>query len=734
MKCPRLLLVLGLLAGEAVAAGVANGGFEEGLEGWSGGATMALDETVAHGGARSVRLAVEDPIRDEVYVRQNVPVTGGALYEASCFARTEDVREAPGKMPSVGAGLIVEWADADGKWLTSGEYACGLWGTTNWTRVSCEHLEAPEGAFFAIVHLALRGTGTAWFDDVSLARRSVATEKTAPADGAVISNNCPRFEWRQFEVTRRYTLELSCDNAFPAEATLSFDAGGFVEFQLESPLAPGTWHWRVSSAGWQDATSFSFTQTAPQDADCLPPLVRTRARRVTDGNEPVAVLVGDGGTEPPKVALRVNNLLLPACCHGAGKAAGGRQGQRPAWEFAFAPPPGGWPPGLTECEIVAEDSAGNSAATPFWLLNTPIPANPVTIGPDGCYWQGGERIFPLGIYEVAPKYMAEVRAAGWDVVHQYAWEYSQDDDACRDYLDACWAADGLRAFIGFDRGVTTHDGIVQGSFAPVARRVGALAGHPGLFCWYLFDEPNKPEYFVTPDRLAGFADLVRALDPFHPVVMTTWGMSMNDYRRTWDTHWTQAYETPADVAKEIDKHRRLLENASPITLLVNCNDNKLGAMLEKGGEIGPGKFWRDIDHLRAAAFLGIAKECNGLFWWWFARDNCGPFYSAACSPEAWADLVRVVSELRAVLPLVTADGPVAAGTAEAGKDRVEWWRKNVGGRALFIAVNTADHPVSVTIPIPGDAPRALDLRRYEVLKEGFDETPTARSDNFASHP
>ena len=167
---------------------------------------------------------------------------------------------------------------------------------------------------------------------------------------------------------------------------------------------------------------------------------------------------------------------------------------------------------------------------------------------------------------------------------------------------------------------------------------------------------------------------------------------------------------------------------------MNCNDNKLGAMLEKGGEIGPGKFWRDIDHLRAAAFLGIAKECNGLFWWWFARDNCGPFYSAACSPEAWADLVRVVSELRAVLPLVTADGPVAAGTAEAGKDRVEWWRKNVGGRALFIAVNTADHPVSVTIPIPGDAPHALDLRRYEVLKEGFDETPTARSDNFASHP
>ena len=722
MKRLQLLVIVGLLASGAFAAGVLNGGFEEGLENWTGGATMSLDETAAHDGVCSVRLVVEDPMRDEVYVKQYVPVTGGTLYEASCFARTENVRKAPGKMPSVGAGLIVEWADADGIWLTSGEYACNLWGTTNWTQVSCKHLRAPDEAVFAIVYLALRGAGTAWFDDVSLSGRSVATEKIAPADGSTISNNCPRFEWRWLECIPRYTLELSCDPAFPAEATLSFDAGGRKAFQLERPLAPGTWHWRVSSPGRDDSTAWSFVQTVPQETDCLPPLVRTMARRVTAPDEPFTAAV----------AGEVSDIAFQAHAFGIVRGSPGQDTQQRF--FTFAPPSGGWPRGLTEGEIVAVDAVGNRAAMPFWLLNAPIPENAVAIGPDGCYWQGGERIFPLGIYEVAPKYMAEVRAAGWDVVHQYAWEYSQDDDACRSYLDACWAADGLRAFIGFDRGVTTHEGIVQGNLAHVARRVGALADHPGLFCWYLFDEPNKPEQFVTPDGLAEFADLVRALDPFHPVVMTTWGTSMNDYRRTWDTHWTQAYETPAHVAKEIDRHRRLLNNASPITLLVTCNDNGFGAALARGESPDPGIFHRDYNHLRAAAFLGIVKECNGLFWWWFARDNCGPHYSAACLPEAWANLVRVVAELRAVLPLVTADGRVASGTAEAGRDRVEWWRKTVGDRTLFIAVNTADHPVSVTVSVPGDAPRTLDLRRYQVWTEGFDETPISHRNNFESHP
>jgi hypothetical protein len=148
---------------------------------------------------------------------------------------------------------------------------------------------------------------------------------------------------------------------------------------------------------------------------------------------------------------------------------------------------------------------------------------------------------------------------------------------------------------------------------------------------------------------------------------------------------------------------------------VCCNDGKQGAAIEKGIAPDPDKFARDYDLMRACAFLGIVKECNGVWWWWFARDNGGKYYSASRSPKAWADLVQVIKELRSIRPLVTADGAVVTGTAAEGKDRVEWWRKTVDGKPIFIAVNTADHPVSVTVAVPGDAPRKLTLRRYEVL-------------------
>ena len=132
MKIISLLITCAAaFAAVADAPAVRNAGFEEGLAGWNGGASMALDEAVAHDGRRSVCLTVADPKTDSVYVTQMVPVKGARIYKASCFVKTENVREAEGHKESVGAGLIVEWADADKKWLTSGKYACGVWGTSD---------------------------------------------------------------------------------------------------------------------------------------------------------------------------------------------------------------------------------------------------------------------------------------------------------------------------------------------------------------------------------------------------------------------------------------------------------------------------------------------------------------------------------------------------------------------------------------------------------------------------
>ena len=717
------ILLSGCALGRAGASPVFREGFEDGIAGWEGGATMAQDAAVAHGGARSLRLAVADPMHDAVYATRKVPVVGGAYYAASCFVKIDNVVEAPGVKPSAGAGFIVEWADKDGAWMKDGQYACGLRGTADWRRVECASLKAPDDAGFVILFLALRDAGTAWFDDIALERVDAGIAKRAPENGAVFANNCPRFEWLPSPGVRAYTVELSQDPAFADGTVRRIAAGGLPRLQLREPLAPGVWHWRVVATGLPDSRPWSFTQTAPQGRDCLPPLVAAKAARVTRGDEPIEVEVeGDVA----RVAF-----LAPAfgeVCGFTGRDAptarpndgdGGRfvetslpEDVAPSFTFTFAPPAGGWPAGLTEAAIIAEDISGNASTNVFWLLNAPKPENAVTIGDDGFYRQDGRRIFPLGIYEVEPADMPDVRDAGFDMVHNYLWERTQDDAACRRYLDAC-GANGLRAFIGFDRGVRTGKGILQGNFGCVARRVGAIADHPALFCWYLYDEPEWLNQFITPERLEEFADLVRALDPYHAVVMTTWGATMKQYRRTWDTHWTQAYGNPAEVLERMEEHRRFLDGESPITLLVNCNDQKQGAARRQGIEPDLTRFSRDYDSLRACALLGIVEKCNGLWWWWFARD-CRDYYTAAQCPKAWNDLREVVREMVELRPLVNAPGPERNGRVGDANRPVVWWAKETGGRTTVIAINTSQEPQTVDVPALGDAGKSLVFNRYEV--------------------
>ena len=685
-----------------------NPGFEDGAAGWSLPKKASIDDTVRHEGAKSVSLRVDDPKTDPCYVTRQVPVKAGARYRASCFVKAEDVRDVEGRMPSVGAGLIVEWADKDGKWCGSGEYACGIFGTSDWRKVECRGLMANQRAAYANFYLAVRGAGRAWFDDVTLIHDEVSADKFEPLDGAELADNTPFFTWRPHRGARRYTVELSRDPAFGAGTVRSYDAGGIAESQLAEPLEPGVWYWRVLAKGLEDPQPWRFTQTAPVDRDCLPPGIVPRGARVCASDQSFTVRVKEKNPREMSIAFTVNgaDLATGSCAQelGGGEAL-----------YRFAPPADGWPKGLTEGKLVAKDAAGNVATRSFWLLTAPKPANSVVVSKDGFYEQAGKRIFPLGIYEVAPKYMDEVRKAGFDVVHTYRWESDQNDVACRAYLDACWAADGLRAFIGFDRGTRSQDGIVQGNFAHIARRVGALADHAGLFCWYLFDEPEIANQFVSPDLLTALADLVRELDPYHPVVMTTWNETMNEYRRTWDTHWTQAYGNPAGVTKQLDEHRRFLKNASPITLLVNCNDQKQGAARRRGIEPDLTRFSRDYASLRACAMLGIVRECNGVWWWWFARD-CRDFYTAAQNPKAWADLIKVVQELVSLRPVVNAPGKVWTGRAGEEKCPVEWWAKDIDGHTVVIAVNTSEKNQKVEIDVGGSVGKlSLDLARYEVF-------------------
>lgn len=683
---------------------MSNPGFEEGKAGWGFRRNMSVVADNPHSGS-SCALICQDPIDpDGVYLARMVPVEAGAEYGAECFVRCEGVKADDRiRQGSCGAGLIVEWCNDDKKWIAPGEYAGNFYGDKGWTKVRAEKLKAPPDAGYATVYLTLRGSGKAWFDDVKFFKRMVPTEKTEPADGAELKTNAPRFGWKYRPGARRFSVVLAKDPSFPKESSLAFDAGGFYSYQLEKPLAPGKWFWKITSKGQEQDDAWSFTVNAETAGkDTLAPQLMTRAKRVTSSEAQFTVRIREQNGAPKAEFLGV-----------AGVCAEIDEGE---YRCRFAAPNGGWPKGFTEGVIKVCDTAGNRAEHAFYFLNAPKPENAVVVGVDGMFHENGKRIFPLGIYEVAPKYMTEVRQCGYDVVHTYRWEGNQDDAECRKFLDECWAHDGLRAFIGFDRGNYGQKfGIKQGNFAHTARRVGHLADHPAMFCWYLFDEPEHFSQFTTPDVLITHADIVRALDPFHPVVMSTWDRSMCEHRRTWDTHWSQAYGKPAEVIRLIDSQRKFIGSSSPITTLLNCNDGKQTSALRRNEKVTPltTKFQRDYDWFRACAHLAIVKETNGIWWWWFARD-CTDYVTAAQVPQAWADLNRVNREIIALRPIIAAEGPVVTGRAMDGKNIVEWWAKLVGGRLFAIVVNTAETPVSVDIDLPLVGRRHYDLGRFEV--------------------
>ena len=685
---------------------ISNNGFEDGFGGWDKQKNTDVDETVSHSGKASAKIVVNDPMTDNVYITRHVPVIGGANYTAECFVKTLDVAAADGRMPSVGAGLIVEWADKNHKWIAAGVYDCDKYGTKDWTKCFCQSLRAPDDAGYAAVFLALRGKGTAWFDDFAMTLVERSVDKLSPELGAVLDTNAPKLKWFNLTGATNYTVELSQNENFAEGAVRSYTLEAETEFQIKEALPPGTWYWRVNAPGCPDIQPWTFKLTAPIDKDCLPPVIHSKARRLLNANDPLVVEISENSgvqpvvtaTAPDTSAIKVTNLP-----------------KKDGNFIVSLLPENGWKRGFSSVSVTAVDQTGNKATKVVWLICAPAPDNAVVIDKDGCYSQNGKRIFPFGIYEVVKPDMLEVRHAGFDVIHTYRWESDQDDVECRKYLDDCWDADHLRAFIGFDRGNGSGNGIVQGNFEHVARRVGALCDHPALFCWYLFDEPEVPGQYVAPKLLTEFAELVRQLDPYHPVVMTTWGSGMNRYRRTWDTHWTQAYQRPDGVVRQLAEHRRFLNNDSPITLLVHAYDKEQHSALRTGRIKQPdlNAFKPDYDWMRAAAFVGIVKDVNGLWWWWFARRAGGNWMAVGSVDIGWKNLQKVVAEIAALRPVLNAVAPTTSGTVAVGKSNIEWWSKTVDGKTTFIAVNTSEDPVTATVPLP-DGPAELSFKRYEV--------------------
>jgi len=151
------------------ASGVRNGGLEEGSgntpEGWHHDANDDRHRTFwvaesPHGGARCLKTVVAEGAEPSwISTRQRgLRLVGGARYEMRAWVRARDVQGY--------AGWYLHGGTESNPMMIA-PLLNGGGGTYDWREVRVE-FTAPEEATTASLGTVLRGTGTAWFDDVRL--------------------------------------------------------------------------------------------------------------------------------------------------------------------------------------------------------------------------------------------------------------------------------------------------------------------------------------------------------------------------------------------------------------------------------------------------------------------------------------------------------------------------------------------------------------------------------------
>ena len=659
-----------------------NPGFESDppFDGWTHGSLASFDEEIAHGGDGSARLTIDGPVeeRGNVYITRTVPVTPGRRYRAEVWIRGEEVAALEqGGMSSVGATIIVEFADADGAWLAAGSYADSNFGSFDWRRVRTDAAKAPAGAGRAIIYLALRGVGSAWFDDVRVEEVTHHAVLLGPMDGAPVHDNTPELRW-YFDRDAAATVELSRDVEFADDTTRALE-GVRSPARITEPLEPGEWYWRVRVPGY-DATSaaWRFRQTAGLDEDTTEPAIARSHDWLATPVAPMRVDYSDNG-DIGGVWMTVDGRDVTERIVAASTRA--------TYE-----PDEPWAPGLHVAQVRVEDTAGNAAErTVFFTAGRPDER--ITWEERGGVRIGGETRFLLGMYGVAEQDMPAIAAAGFDYVHSYSWDGSGSTEEALAYLDEA-QRNGLRVFMGLQR-----QRLIAEDERFVAERVAALMQHPALLAWYLFDEPDLEHQYVSPESLERHYRLIRALDPFHPVVVTCAGDApVALYRDALDVHWTQVYRGTDHVAARIDRHRAMLRPGTPLAAILHCYDRSQSALLKAGGEADPAAFQPDGPLMRANAFMALAHNASGLLWWWWGYGGgSNGYFTVANAPEAWASLQETVARIRELEPVLTAEGEIATRVLTPAEGvEVHVWEKRVGDRVVTIAVNRDEQAVEAS--------------------------------------
>lgn len=353
--------------------------------------------------------------------------------------------------------------------------------------------------------------------------------------------------------------------------------------------------------------------------------------------------------------------------------------------------------------VVRFSTAAGPAQQSVTVVPRPATPEPIcAVGPDNRLLAAGKPWFPLGIYTTpsSEDRSRELRDAGFDLVCLHA----APPAPLRRALDGL-AACGLRAWVPLATDLQFAEGDVAGKRKRLAALVAGVGDHPALAVWESLDEPAWGGSAAWGLR-EGYQYL-RALDPRRPIWTNHAPRNRIDtlvhYNQATDIAGCDIYPVPMPqtqsnlpnkslsvVGDETRKSVASVGGGKPVFMVLQAFAWK---NLSNPGD--PHAVYPSFAQSRFMAYEAIVSGANGILYW-----------GVATTPRPsrfWSDLKTLVSELRAMAPVLASAPVQGARAARVVGEAVGISHRRLGDGHVLMVVNRTDTPCSAEVSVPGTA-------------------------------
>jgi len=216
----------------------------------------------------------------------------------------------------------------------------------------------------------------------------------------------------------------------------------------------------------------------------------------------------------------------------------------------------------------------------------------------------------------------------------------------------------------------------------------AVKDHPSILAWYLDDEPEG--HGISPKTEREYYERVRKADPTRPIGTAhfLWD-SLYNFRFCDDYTMSDVYPLHRmniwSMTDHIDRLHQIHGQGFPVWPAIQCFGGTEGYDIPSPTEV------------RAMTYMALAHNSKGILYF--------SYYPSI--PDAWAEVGRLVGELKQLMPFYCLP------SSEPGIGNTNGWVHarliRNGDSGLLITVNVSGSAQSATFTIPSPAPDTLNL-------------------------